>query len=399
MIDQLTRQAMGLTKQLSEKWESRLAGRPETQQCARELYDLLQSYTDRTEIEDFQIAPGAFLGWIRVAVVLYLLSLISLWLGYLGLAGLGGFLFLFLFVFQFVYYYEILEPFFVKRTGKNVYGLLEPKGVVTQQVVICGHHDSAHVFNYLAKKPRLYGLRILSGLGSSLLFALTMILTWSLSNFVVIPPSVLLVFKWLFLLLAVFAVQSWFFYARKGTPGAGDNLASVAVAFAAADYFSHSEHRLNNTRLIIGSWDAEEAGLRGARTFVKRHGELLQSVPTYVYNIELLYDVSELIFLTSDINNTVPLSRRMAQDCTEIARSLGYECRAVPFKFMAGGTDAGEFAKAGAEATTIVAMNWDLDKQDAVAYHTLKDTIDAVDEKAVKAALEIAINFVKKLDR
>ncbi len=105
-----------------------------------------------------------------------------------------------------------------------------------------------------------------------------------------------------------------------------------------------------------------------------------------------------MTLLTSDLNSFVPLSQSMADQCCQIADRLGYQIQPVKFPFLAGGSDAAEFAKAGVEATTLAAMNWG-DKGDAPAYHTTRDTIDAVDPKAVERSIDLGIHYVLEKDR
>ena len=68
-----------------------------------------------------------------------------------------------------------------------------------------------------------------------------------------------------------------------------------------------------------------------------------------------------------------------------------------PISFLAGGTDAGEMAKAGVKATTLIGMPFSIDALAAV-YHTPKDTIEAVSVEAVEAALMLADTLAKELD-
>ena len=87
----------------------------------------------------------------------------------------------------------------------------------------------------------------------------------------------------------------------------------------------------------------------------------------------------------------------MAEQCSRIAKDLGYEAKPTAFPLLAGGTDAAEFAKAGVQATTLSAMNW-TDKGELPAYHTTRDTIDAVDPEAVRRSIEIGIRYIEHQD-
>ena len=64
---------------------------------------------------------------------------------------------------------------------------------------------------------------------------------------------------------------------------------------------------------------------------------------------------------------------------------------------FAGGTDAAEMAKAGIEATCLAGMSMK-SYGDEPAYHTSRDTIDAVDRRAVEAAIEIGLAYIKRKD-
>ena len=67
------------------------------------------------------------------------------------------------------------------------------------------------------------------------------------------------------------------------------------------------------------------------------------------------------------------------------------------YEVITGGTDAGELAKFGVHATTMMAMPWDNTERAAV-YHTPNDTCDAVEQQAVKAGLEVFFEVVKAMD-
>ena len=94
-----------------------------------------------------------------------------------------------------------------------------------------------------------------------------------------------------------------------------------------------------------GITDAEESGLRGARAFVKENYEKLIATPHYNYNMDSLFSANHLIFLTSDINNTVKLSKNLAEKGIHVAEKLGYTAEKMNMPFGGGATDAGEFAK------------------------------------------------------
>jgi aminopeptidase YwaD len=221
-----------------------------------------------------------------------------------------------------------------------------------------------------------------------------------------IPFSLGSVVSWPFMIVLVpltltlpWIVKLWSFASKEGTPGAGDNLIASAIAVEVARYFSDSKE-LQHTRIIAASYDSEESGLRGARAFFKRHkhNESLLMGKVYNFNIDCPYEAKEIFFLTSDINGSVKLSESMAQRCTRIAHTLGYDAVSKPIAMLTGGTDAAEAAKVGIEATTLMAMPWDNSSRSSV-YHTPQDTPDAIEPEAVEISLEIAIHVIKEIDQ
>jgi hypothetical protein len=193
----------------------------------------------------------------------------------------------------------------------------------------------------------------------------------------------------------------YFFTGRNGTPGAGDNLIASAMIVELARYYGRAKktgnHHLRHTRLIFASFDAEEAGLRGSRAFVKRHREDLRAVPTNVLNLDSIYRADRIKFLVSDINGFVRLSRSMAEDCMAVAARAGYEAKVFRVYPGVGGTDAAEFAKIGVEATTLIALPTDVEKERMV-YHTQEDTVESIEPGAVEACIRIIHGYIINKD-
>ena len=304
-------------------------------------------------------------------------------------------------VMEFFIYKEFVDFLFPSKKGRNVWGTIEPAGEVKQQIILSAHHDSAHIFNFLEKDPSSYVRKVLTGTLSQWVMLL---FTW----YLVIAASlgwdnaiVYWVLTGILLVASLGVAPLWFFANPKGTPGAGDNMICTALAMEVGKHFAREKtagNPLAHTRVVVASWDAEECGLRGARAYVRRHLQDLQNTKTYNLNFECMYDHRALHFLTSDLNNFVPLSTGMTQDGVRLSRDLGFEARTAPFPFLAGGTDAAEFAKAGVEATTLVGMDWET-RKDNSAYHTTRDTIEAVDEEAVRRSIALSIQFVLEKDQ
>jgi hypothetical protein len=192
-----------------------------------------------------------------------------------------------------------------------------------------------------------------------------------------------------------------FFTTGEVSPAAGDDMIAVAVASETARLFHHAKQTgtnpLRHTRLIVASFDAEEAGLRGARAFCRKHGQELLNTKTYVFNIDTLYKLKDLYFLDKDLNGSVRLSHAMAQDCVDIAKVLGYRAGIAAMPFGAGSTDAAEFGKLGVEAVNMAGISFDISQfGDGLVYHTRNDITKYIEPELVAAALKIVRDYILK---
>jgi Zn-dependent M28 family amino/carboxypeptidase len=163
----------------------------------------------------------------------------------------------------------------------------------------------------------------------------------------------------------------------------------------------YAKNKPKHTRLVFLSFDAEEICLKGSREFFRGHRGEFNSIKTWHFNVDCPYAVDELKFLTRDVNGFVRLSARLAGKLVDIARDLGYaDAKTTPIMFLGGGTDAGEAARAGIEATTLIGMPFGpkTSKGRQVVYHTHLDTIDAVEPEIVKATMEVFGRFVAEVD-
>lgn len=402
----IARQALERTVALIDRFGSRLVGSDACRHTADALHAELANYADKAVKESFWLHPGAFLGWIRILVVLYPVSLVFLWMDLPLISLLLTSAGILVMVLEFFLYKEIIDPIYPKVEGVNVYGTIEPEGEVRHTFLFSGHHDSARVFNFFTNKPSLYIFRIGFGLGLyfvqlavALARTVGAMIEGSLFS-VSIPPVFYLIAVIILTLGFPLVAHLWFFASKEGTPGAGDNLIASSMALELARYLSlqkQNGHPLKHTRVIVASFDGEEAGLRGSRAFFTKHAPDFAGQSVWNFNVDCPYDAKDLFFLTSDINGSVKLSQRMATECVNISHSMGYDAFSQPIAFLTGGTDAAEAAKVGVEAVTLMAMPWGNKGRNSV-YHTPNDLPDAIDVLAVEETLSIAIKFIERLE-
>ncbi|MEJ2665092.1 MAG: M28 family peptidase, partial [Spirochaetia bacterium] len=280
----------------------------------------------------------------------------------------------------------------------NVIGSLEPEAEPRRQIIISGHHDSAPVTNLFHPLIQRYLVITMFAPYLFYLFEIVLCVSLLISGASTVPV-------WcLWILLAGIPFVLLYFYAvnlRRGTPGAGDNMIASVIAAqlgkTAADLKTNGGTPLRHTRIILASFDGEEAGLRGSAAYFKAYGDNFKSVPTYHLNIESIYKLEDMHVLESDINGVVPLSGQMARQIKQIGAK--HNVNITPFKmiFGAGATDAAESARIGITSTTIFGLPTSVFR-DGMVYHTSGDTIDKIEPEAVTACLKIIWNYIRDMD-
>ncbi len=396
------RRVFAFTDQVVEQYPNRLAG---TEACRDAANRIKQEFIKNcdpgsVQVEKFTIHPKSFLKYIPGLVVLYIICSILLYFQFPLPALIGYSLAIFVFYSQFVRYWEVFDPLFPKTTGYNVFGTIEPEGEVRQQVIVSAHHDAAYVFQLIAHVPKYYARFITGGILFLVLGFLVSLVGTILAIFHISLPG------WISLALiagSFLLLPLAFFTTGQVSPAAGDNMIAVAIGNETAKLFHDAKkvgtNPLRHTRLMVASFDAEEAGLRGARAFCQKHREELLRVKTYVLNIDTLYKVKDLSFLEKDLNASVKLSHEMAQDCVDIAKSLGYPAKISIMPFGAGSTDAAEFGKMRVEATTLVGISFDISQfREGLVYHTPNDLSKYIEPAMVEAALKIVRDCIVKKD-
>ena len=390
---------LDLTRSLIERFGPRLAGSPACRQAAAALQAELQRICGRAELEPFTTHPGAFMGFYKINVPIYILSAVLLALG-APLPAALGLLFITLTGFsEFGFYHELFDPLFPEKECTNLVARLEPQGPATRTFIISGHHDSAQELTFLLRWQKLYALRIV--LADVFVFtALLGAWLWALQGGAAHPPYAAPL-GWFALVGIALMLPKFFLVTERGVPGAGDNLVASAMLVELARQFADPARpgcsRLQHTRLLWVSFDAEESGLRGARAFAARHRAELQALPTFMLNIDSIYHTRELQFVTRDLNGTVPLSEDLARRAARHCAAAGGPQRFYRMAFGGGGTDAAELAKAGVQATTLIGLSTAL-VRDGLVYHTLNDTVEAIEPAAVEICLQTAIHLAEELD-
>ena len=400
----LAQLALELTSSLIGEFGPRVAGSKASRDSAEVLEEHLKKYCTTTGYQEFTLHSRAYTLWLKLMVVVYPTVLAFLWFGLPFLGTLVYILFCFYIFREFLVFKPLGEKHTPPSVGANCHGCIEPEKEVLHTVIFSGHHDSARLYRYNKLDRKSYYKRVLvpfflfALLGfSSVVQLITEILSLRLFT-INLPPLANFILNFLLTLGIPLLFPLRDFVLEEGSPGAGDNLISSAMAVQLARFFDWKKkcgEPLQHTRLIFCSFDGEEVGLRGSRAWFEQNLDLLED-PIHL-NFDSPYYEDELTFLERDVNGLQPLSATLARSCVQIAQGMGYAAQSASIPIFAGGTDAASSARSGVDATTLTAIAWD-DRSKPAVYHTADDTVSAIEPKAVEHAISIAIRLVELVD-
>jgi hypothetical protein len=392
-------------------------GSPEEKARGMFIKSEMEKICDTVEVEEFKLAPGGYLGWFKLGVVLSILGIIFF---YLSLTAINPILFaavsflisIYIFLmllFEFILGKEFVDIFYPKAKSINVIGNIVPKNsgnndsTPKRLMIFGGHHDSALQFTWLQYLH--FGYYIMEGvLIISVLVYIIGSTLWFFSLLMADPAifakSILILTS--FTLLPVASVAGLFFLGSNKNggqvPGACDNLSAIAVSLAVGKVMKeHPELIPPNTEIRLLSCGSEEAGSRGSGNYVKRHLSELKQKDTMVLMYETLYNPENLIIFSGDRNGTLHHNREFVELVESARRSVNVPGRIKNFTFGGGGTDAIPFSEKKIKATCIFGMAV---PQDMVHfYHTVKDNPNALNKDILSNALKISLELVNKVKK
>lgn len=404
--------ALNVVKKICNTVGPGLPGSSQERARAMIIRDELASHLgDRNVVvEEFTLAPGAFLGWLPVGAVLILLAaLLNVFIGKIGgivpwiTSGISLVLSLLTVItgiFQFVLYYEFAEPFFRKKSSVNVIGTLRKPGTksVKRLLILGGHHDSALEMTWLRFLGYGYYVAVATlFIGFAVMMVMSAIqFTGTLTgNESTIAMGTL---GWKILMYPI--IPSIFFAAffnrgYKGggiVPGAADNLSASALAVSMCRFLvKYPSFIPEDTEIRFISFGSEEAGLRGSRRYVERHLDELKRLDARLLNFETVTHPMVTI-LTSDVNGTVRNEPDMVKSVSDAAARAGVPYKVEPFPFGGGGTDAGSFSQAGLKAVTLLPFK--VPQQMVKFYHQKWDAPDILTIEPFMNVLKTAFEWV-----
>ena len=362
------------------------------------------------EVEEFIVAPGAFLGVFPMSALFLLLAAflnisvgrftgVSPWL-IAGAALAFSLLSPLPVLFEYMACREFVDQLFKKKRSVNVIGKLrrpETKNI-RRLLILSGHHDSALEntwirflgYGFLVTLPTMFiGYFVMAAMSILQLAGLATgnagltrsgTVGWALLAYPIVPAIIFGMF---------------FNRGRKngGTvPGAADNLSACALVVAMCRFLVKNPAYIpEDTEIRFISFGSEEAGVRGSRRYVERHLDELKRLDARVLNFETVAH-PEIAILTSDMAN-VKNSPEMIEAVAAAAERAG-----VPYKVESrpntggGGTDAGPFSQAGLKATTLLPFK--MPQQIVAFYHQKWDRPEILTIEPLFNVLKLAFEWI-----
>jgi aminopeptidase YwaD len=391
---------------------------PQEAQSAEIIKKELEQVCDEVDIEPFSCNPRAFLGYLRVDIILVFLSFISFFLIPLNLFNYWGYLMTILSFSlnlvaililwnEFFNYREFIDPLFKSKSSQNVIGKIYPKEEVKKVLIFSGHHDSALQFNLLTHLKIGYPIVIFLGLVVIILWFLTSIVVLLLFLINLFFFDLFFLFALILFLLSIPAFIGLFFFVSSGekankVPGAVDNLSAVAIVLAIGKILKKNKEIIpNNTEIRLVSFGCEEAGLRGAFRYVDKHIEELKRLDAECINMDAIQSKNNITIINFEPSTRTEHSEIVVEKIVKAAKSSQIEVKASAlggsstlekiFGQVTGGTDATAFSKAGIKAANISAM--DLNKM-LKFYHQPTDTLDKIERGSLERVLKICLAYI-----
>lgn len=402
-------------KDIIDNFGPRMPCSPAEAQAADYIKKELEKTCDEVNVEPFKCHPRAFLGWIRIVILLISISilnfllmpfiapnLLSRILVITTAVILNFFAFLILWN-EFFNYREFIDKLFKEKDSQNVIGKIKAKGELKKIIIFSGHHDSALQFNLLRYLKLGYVIIIFLGLSVLFIWMIISIVIFILIFFD-LEYTLFYNFTIFTFIIGIPAFIGLFFFVSSGekankVPGAIDNLSAVAVILGLGKYLkTHKQIIPNNTEIRLISFGCEEAGLRGAYRYATRHLEELKKKDAEIINMDGIQSDEKFYIIEYEPTTRTRHSPEVVQKINKSADLVDLNIKRFGSGFIekligqiSGGTDATAFSKVKIKAATFASMDF---SKFLSFHHQPTDNIEIVNKIALTNALKICIGYL-----
>lgn len=388
----------GHIEKVIKTFGKRPAGSEGEKKAAEYMGELLKPYADDIRLEPFTVYPAAFMGWIYISVSLYLIALAAYF--FQPVASLVLFVVATaLMVGEFVMYKQVVDKLFVKKTSHNLYAVKHPTGEVHRRIIFSGHVDAAHewTFNYHLGGKGYIAHVITSFIGVFYFFiAIILCIANKYSQTPFLAANVANILGYVCLAFVPLWIAMYFMWNEKiVVDGANDDLTGCFMSIAVLKALKDQNVNLENTEVGVLITGSEEAGLRGATAFTKRHKGENKDVETYIIAFDTMRDYDYMTIyhrdMTGMVKNSPEVVALLDEACNDPDVNHPLPHGVVPF----GASDAAAFSRGGFKAAAVAGQN----PKYAPYYHNRRDTPDQMIPETFALGLDIALAAIEAFDR
>ncbi len=365
----------------------------------------LGKYSDEVIMEDFELHPKAFMGFIPLAAILVILSAAGYWLApvigaWVVILGVIFTLFaVLMFIFEFMFYGEFVDFLFPKKVSRNVYASRKPTGEVKRRIIFGGHADVSPewTYSYLGEIKALAPVMAGGILGMFVVFFVN--LAYLIKSLSVGMQTVEIVGVWKILGIVmlvfipfVFAII-FFINWKVYVDGANDNLSACYIAAAVLKTMADNDIRFENTEVGCFISGSEEAGIRGARAFARKHKKELLETESVLIAMDTMREIDQLQIYNIGCTGTVHSSKAVGDLIHEAGINCGIDMPRA--QLYPGAIDSDAWAQEGLTAAGFCGVNHDPKRY----YHTRQDTADNISPECIELSLEICLEIAELYDK
>ncbi len=403
--------ALKLVKRICDEVGPGLPGSSKERERAEIIKKELETHlgAENVVVEEFTLAPGAFLGSLPLSALLMLMAaLLNISIANIGgikpwLSAILALVFsvsAFLsFFFEYIKYFEFVDPLFRKTQSENVIGTLQKPGSkkVERLLILSGHHDSALENTWIG----LLGYGLYITVPTIFIGLITMIVmsTIQLTGLITGNADIIRIgtLGWVPLIYPLGPAVIFGMFFNRGrknggtVPGAADNLSACALAVAMCRFLVRNPSYIpEDTEIRFISFGSEEAGLRGSRRYVAAHLDELKHLDVRLLNFETVA-YPEIVISTSDVGS-VKHSPDLVDSVVAAAERAGVPHKVKPSPTGGGGTDAGSFSQAGLKAVTLLPFK--VPQQLVAFYHQKEDTPEILTIEPLLNVLKLTFEWI-----
>ena len=388
-------------KFVCQKYKRRSPGSQSERDAQDYFKKELSEFADEVYSEDFTMHPHAFMGFIFYSAIFSLIGVACYWLSPVSsvLPVLGTVLTLLavlMFLFEFLFYGEFVDFLFPKRVSRNVFATRKPSGEVKRRIIFGGHTDASPEWTFSLHG----GLPALAAVIGGSIIGMFIIFGSNIAIFVksLMSDSVVLEGFWKVLgivnictipfIIAIMFFINW----RVIVDGANDNLSANYISMAVMKEMAENDFRFENTEVCCLLSGSEEAGLRGAKAFAKKHRQEMLDVETVFISLDTMREIKEFRINTIGCTGTVHSDEAVGDLLHEAGMNCGVD---IPrSELYPGAVDADGFTKYGLRACGFTGVSHD----PKTYYHTREDSWDNISPECLELSLDICREAARLYD-